>query len=157
MSRRVQRYTTTYHWVVLVSYSCLTLCDPLDCSPPGFSVYRILQARILNWVSISFSRGSSRSRNWTQVSLIAGRSFYSLSHQRNSKEATITIIEIHLEEQRVWAPHQAPQPRGPLLGRQDPRMFNFEGQEILPKRELGGLKGTHKISHALSSFVEAGI
>ena len=157
MSRRGQRHTTTYHWMVLVTYSCLSLCDPLDCSPPGSSIYRILQARILNWVSISFSRGSSWSRNRTQVSLIADRFFYCLSHQRNSKEAIIAIVEIHLEEQRVWTPPQATQPRGPLLGRHDPRMFNFEGQQILPKRELGGLKGRLKISHALSSLVEAGI
>ena len=39
--------------------SCLTLCDPKDCSPPGFSVYGILQARILEWLVMSFSRGSS--------------------------------------------------------------------------------------------------
>ena len=43
-----------------VAQSCPTLCDPLDCSPPGSSVHGILQARILEWVVISFSRGSSR-------------------------------------------------------------------------------------------------
>ena len=36
--------------------SCPTLCDPMDCSPPGFSLYRIFQARILEWLAISFSR-----------------------------------------------------------------------------------------------------
>ena len=51
--------------------SCVTLCDPLDCSPPGSSVHGILQARILEWVPISFSRGSSRPRNRTLVSCIA--------------------------------------------------------------------------------------
>ena len=44
---------------VLISQSCLTLCDPMDCSPPGSSVYGKLQARILEWVAIPFSRGSS--------------------------------------------------------------------------------------------------
>ena len=39
----------------LVTQSCLTLCNPMDCSPPGSSVHRILQARILEWVAISFS------------------------------------------------------------------------------------------------------
>ena len=39
--------------------SCLTLCDPIGCSPPGSSVHEILQARILEWVAISFSWGSS--------------------------------------------------------------------------------------------------
>ena len=44
---------------VLVTQSCPTLCDPTDCSPPGFSVHGIFQARVLKWVAISFSRGSS--------------------------------------------------------------------------------------------------
>ena len=41
---------------VLVTQSCLTLCDPMDCSPPGSSVHGILQARILEWVAIPFPR-----------------------------------------------------------------------------------------------------
>ena len=44
---------------VLVAQSCLILCYPMDCSPPGFSVHGILQARVLEWVAIPFSRGSS--------------------------------------------------------------------------------------------------
>ena len=47
----------------LVAQSCPTLCNPVDCSPPGFPVHGILQARILEWVTISFSRGSSRPRD----------------------------------------------------------------------------------------------
>ena len=43
---------------VLVTQSCLTLCDPVDCSPPGSSVHGIFQARVLEWIAISFSRGS---------------------------------------------------------------------------------------------------
>ena len=57
----------------LVTQSCLTLYDPLDCSSPGFCVHGILQARILEWVTIPFSRESSQSRDQTQVSHIAGR------------------------------------------------------------------------------------
>ena len=49
-------------------------CDPMDSSPPG-SVHGILQARILEWVAISFSRGSSQPRDWTWVSYISGRFF----------------------------------------------------------------------------------
>ena len=49
--------------------SCLTLCDPMDCSPPGSSVQGILQARILEWVATPSSRGSSRPRDQTWVSL----------------------------------------------------------------------------------------
>ena len=48
---------------------------PMDCSPPGSSLHGILQARILEWVAISFSRGSSRPRDQTQVSRIPGRRF----------------------------------------------------------------------------------
>ena len=48
-----------------VAQSYPTLCDPVDCSPPGSSAHRILQARILEWVAISFSRGSSRPRDPT--------------------------------------------------------------------------------------------
>ena len=61
--------------VVLVPKSCLTLCDPMDCCPPGSSVHGILQARILEWVAISFSRGSSWPRVRTLVSCIVGRFF----------------------------------------------------------------------------------
>ena len=58
---------------VLVTQSCLTLCDPVDCSSPDSSVHRILQARVLEWVAMPFSRGSSWPRDQTQVSCIAGR------------------------------------------------------------------------------------
>ena len=50
---------------VYVSQSCLTLCNPMDCSPPGSSVHGILQARILEWVAIPFFRGSSQPRALT--------------------------------------------------------------------------------------------
>ena len=49
---------------------CSTLCDPMDCSPPGFSVHEILQARILEWVIVPFSGGSSRPRNQIHVSCV---------------------------------------------------------------------------------------
>ena len=58
-----------------VAQSCLTLYDPVDCNPPGSSVHGILQARILEWAAISFFRGSSRPRDRTWVSGIAGRCF----------------------------------------------------------------------------------
>ena len=72
-----------YHWChlgnplmkvkLLVAQLCLTLCGHIDCSWLGFSVHEILQARMLNWVAIPFSRGSSQPRDRTQVSGIAGR------------------------------------------------------------------------------------
>ena len=57
------------------SLSCVQLCDPVDCSPPGSSVHGILQARILEWVAISFSRGSFQPRDQSRVSRTAGRLF----------------------------------------------------------------------------------
>ena len=57
--------------VSLVTQSCLTLCNPMDCSPPGSSVNRIFQARI----AIPFSRRSSQPKDQTRVSRIAGRFF----------------------------------------------------------------------------------
>ena len=56
--------------------SLLTLCNPMDFSPLGFFVHRIFQARILKWDAISFSRGSSR--DWTWISCIAGRFFFTV-------------------------------------------------------------------------------
>ena len=49
--------------LVLVPQLCPTLRDPMDCNPPGFSVHEIFQARILEWVAISFSRGFSQPRD----------------------------------------------------------------------------------------------
>ena len=59
----------------LVAKSYPTLCDPMDCNLPGSSVHWILQARILEWVAISSSRGSSQPKDQTLVSCIAGRFF----------------------------------------------------------------------------------
>ena len=58
-----------------VAQSCPTLCDPMDCSLSGASVHGIFQARVLEWIAISFSRGSSQPRNRTLVSRIAVRRF----------------------------------------------------------------------------------
>ena len=58
-----------------VAQLCVTLCDPMDCSLPGSSIHGIFQARVLEWVAITFSRESSWSSNQTQVSCIVGRRF----------------------------------------------------------------------------------
>ena len=66
---------------VLITQSCPTLCNLMDCSPPGSSVHRILQVRTLEWVSSPFSRGSFHSRDWIWVSWHCGQILYHLSHQ----------------------------------------------------------------------------
>ena len=68
-------FSVAYSMKVLVAQSCLTLCNPMNYSPPDFSVPRFLQARILEWVAISFTRGSSQPRDPTWVSRIADSFF----------------------------------------------------------------------------------
>ena len=53
--------------VLVRAWSCLTLCNSMGCSPPGSSKHGIFQARILEWVVISYSRGSSQPRDWTHI------------------------------------------------------------------------------------------
>ena len=80
---------------VLLAQLPLTLCDPMDCSPPGSSVHGILQDRILEWAAIPFSRQSSRPRDRTQVFRIAGI-LYHLSHQVSFKVNTdIKSLTLH--------------------------------------------------------------
>ena len=57
-------------FVCSVTQLCLTLCNPIHCSPPGFSVHGLLQARVLEWVAFSSSRGSSQPRDQTHISCI---------------------------------------------------------------------------------------
>ena len=69
------------HCCCSVTQLCPALCDPWTVSPPGSSVHEIPLARILEWVAMPFSRGSSQPRDRTQVSCIAGRFLTILSHQ----------------------------------------------------------------------------
>ena len=64
-----------FHLYVKVTQSSRTLCDSMGCSLPGSSVRGILQARVLGWLAVPFSRVSSQSRDWTQVSNVAGGFF----------------------------------------------------------------------------------
>ena len=78
------------HVCVLDVQLWLTLCKPKDCSPPGSSFHGILQATIPEWVAIPSSRGSSWSRDQTQVSYFAGR-FSTLSHRGNPLESILSL------------------------------------------------------------------
>ena len=77
---------------VLVTQSRPTLCKPTDCSLTGSSVYGILQGRILEWLAIPFSRGSSQPRNWTLVSCIGGRFYTIWASGKNTRGSFIVII-----------------------------------------------------------------
>ena len=73
---------------------CLTLCDHMDCRPPGSSVHGILQARILEWAAMPSSRGSSRPRDWTWVSYTSctGRKVLNQYHHLGSPIQVYTCI-----------------------------------------------------------------
>ena len=76
----LKRYILLYSNMLcccLVTHSYPTLCNPVDCSPPGFSVHGDSPARILEWVAMPSSRGSSQPRDWTHISHIAGSFFTS--------------------------------------------------------------------------------
>ena len=94
-----------------VAQSCPTLCDPMDCSLSGSSVHGIFQARVLEWIAISFSRGSSRPRNWTKVSHIAGRRFTVWAtrevwlYQEVQLGNTIRKIDLTMELEAVLGNH----------------------------------------------------
>ena len=76
--------------------SCPTLCDPVDCSLPDSSVHGNFQARVLEWLAISFSRRPSWPRDWTQVSRIAGRRF-TIWATRDRRQIQILIkASLHL-------------------------------------------------------------
>ena len=79
----------------LVAQSCVTLCDPVDYGLPGSSVHGIFQARILEWVAISFSRRSSWPRNWTRVSHIVGRCFtiWATGKPKNSGVGSLSLLQ----------------------------------------------------------------
>ena len=77
---------------MLVTQSCPTPCDLVDCSPPGSSVHGILQAGILEWVAIPFSRISSRPRDWTQVSWITSRFFTVWARTGTELVESVTVL-----------------------------------------------------------------
>jgi len=78
-----------------VAQSCPTLCDPMNCSPPDSSVHGISQVRILEWVSISFSRGSSQ-LGWILHLLFSKWTLYRLSHLARSPRGNSSL------EERSW-------------------------------------------------------
>ena len=87
---------------VLVTQSCLTLCDPTDCSPPVYSVHGILQARILEWAAIPFFSRSSQPRDWTQVFCVVGQVLYiwayiTIGCYQNQEIAIGTILLARLQ------------------------------------------------------------
>ena len=99
--------------------SVLTLCDLMDCSPPGSSVHEILQTRILEWVAIPFSKRSSQPRDQTCVSRIAGR-FIAEPPGKPSHQPSVYIIPSLLSLPPTH-PHPTP-PSYPARSSQSPEL-----------------------------------
>ena len=102
--------------------SCSTLCHPLDCSPPGSSVYGISQARLLEWIARSSSKGSPWPRDWTRVSTLEGRFFAtSTTWEAPSESASCSVVSdsLQLHELRVIDR----KPRLPVMDPKDIRVL----------------------------------
>ena len=103
------------YWYRFVAKSCPTLSDPMDCSLPGYSVHGISQARILEWVSISFSRGSSQPRDQTCISCLVGGFF--TTELPGKPTFHMSRFYSHLGKyQATWASPASPSSFGALGG-----------------------------------------
>ena len=111
--------------LVVSSLSCPTLCDPIDCNPPDSSVHGIFQAGILEWVAISFSRGSSRPRDWNCISAL--------------QKCSLPLSHLGIQAFTHSSPHtwltllQLPQPSS-LSPHCDAFPCSLQGMEPLPVR-----------------------
>ena len=150
------RYTDLQDTKVLAAQSCLILWDPLDCSPPGSPVHGISQARILEWVAIPFSRGSSPPRDQTHLSCIfcTGRQIlYTLSHQgsppghKHTYKRTLTRRHI-LTRRHTQLPPDLPLCRN-LLGLPHRPVLQKHMKVILRTRQQQPLCPEHHITCSL--------
>ena len=92
-----------------VTQSCPTPWNPMDSSLPGFSVHEIFKTRVLEWIASSFSRGSSRPRDWTRVSHIVGRFFTIWATREAHFSVSVTIKEGKLRESNTITVQFCPQ------------------------------------------------
>ena len=116
---------------VLLTQSCPTLCDPMDGSLPGSSIHEISQARILEWVAIPFSRGSSRPRNWTHISYIAGR-YFTVWATREAQRICWGICSYQIKSLTLY-----------LWGTTPGGSTQWEGGSLESSTMLGWMAGSH--------------
>ena len=103
-------------WSCEVAQSCLTLCNPMDCSLPGSSVHGIFQARLLEWVAISFSSGSSQPKDQNWVSHTADRRFTVWATMYRSSANPWTVLcqaplSVEFSRQDYWSGLPFPSPK----------------------------------------------
>ena len=125
--------------------SCPILCDPVDCSLPGSSIHGILQARILEWVTISFSKGSSQLGDRTRVFGIAGNHFSLLATRESPRQAIHKELLLRLH---LWGDL-----RGDIQG---PCSVRFSGQEFcIAQSSPGARTASSCLLHLLPPVVTA--
>ena len=95
---------------VLVAQLCPSLWDTMDCSLQGSSVHEILQARILEWATIPFSRGSSRLRDWTRVSCIASGFFTIWATREATREPRLKGLQDQIQKPSSTTSHRSQVP-----------------------------------------------
>ena len=103
--QKAKTKTDFRHFYVCAYVLCPTLSDHVDCSLPGSPVHGILQATTLEWTAISFSRGSSQSRDWTHISCICRQILFHLSHQGSpllESEVDILKNNMRLKCSTLW-------------------------------------------------------
>ena len=128
--------------VCLVTQLYPTLCHPMDCSTPAFPVQGILQARILEWVAIPSSRGSSQFKDWTQVSHITG-GIFTIWATREAEVGSLSLLQeifptqesnqglLHCRQILYWlsyqgCPRTAIWPSNPTAGHTPQRKQNWK-------------------------------
>ena len=95
---------------VLVAQSCLTVCNPMDCSPPGSSVHGILQARILEWVAVSFSRGIFPNTGIKPMPpALAGRFLTAKPPGKSTNDSPSGTVLVKLSRDLIFHPHRSEQ------------------------------------------------
>ena len=136
--------------------SCLTLCDPKDYSLSSSSVHGILQARILEWVTVPFSRGSSQARDQIQVSHIAGRFFTVWATREALKGTQKFLLGLRPRAEAVTWKEPGSDPEFQRIARRDKKAFlSDECKEIEENNRMGKMRDLFKkISHTKEYFMQ---
>ena len=140
----------------LVAKSCPTLCDPMECSPPGSTLHGISQARTLEQVAISFSRGSSQSRDQARVSCLAGGFFTTGPPEKPPERVRDGLFQVVNTHQPALSPARSSTWRTPRLAPQSEqpttsyRCCNAASLSVPPVLTLKGRKQGLFVTYSLN-------